>query len=75
MFKKIKVRRSHTLVFGGITIIGVVIWLWLGFNNEQKWPETFGYGKTAAQQDIAKWDIDVRPDGRGLYPAHFKTTH
>ncbi|SEN83491.1 cytochrome c [Mucilaginibacter gossypiicola] len=68
MLKKLKLRRSHALIFGGITIIGMVIWLWLSYQNKQKWPETFGYGKTANQQDIAKWDIDVRPDGKGLPP-------
>ncbi len=26
----------------------------------------FGYGKTASEEEIAGWDIDVRPDGVGL---------
>lgn len=26
----------------------------------------YGYGKTATQEEIAGWDIDVRPDGKGL---------
>jgi len=30
------------------------------------WPQRFGYGREAARQEIAAWDIDVRPDGRGL---------
>jgi mono/diheme cytochrome c family protein len=26
----------------------------------------FGFGRTATAQEIAAWDIDVRPDGKGL---------
>jgi len=28
----------------------------------------YGYGKAASQDEIAGWDIDVRPDGQGLPP-------
>ncbi|AYL95085.1 c-type cytochrome [Mucilaginibacter celer] len=66
MLKKLKLRRSHALIFGLIIIIGVVIWLWPPVKTEPQWPKTFGYGKTATQQEIAKLDIDVRPDGKGL---------
>jgi cytochrome c len=67
MFKKIKVRRSHVLIFSGIIIIGVVIWLWPAFASDQRnWPKNFGYGKPATKEDIAALDIDVRPDGKGL---------
>ncbi|MEP7063473.1 MAG: c-type cytochrome [Betaproteobacteria bacterium] len=30
----------------------------------------FGFGKAATPAEIAGWDIDVRPDGRGLPPGH-----
>lgn len=30
------------------------------------WPEQFGFGKPATAQQVAAWDIDVRPDGKGL---------
>jgi cytochrome c len=30
----------------------------------------FGFGKPATPAEIAGWDIDVRPDGRGLPPGH-----
>jgi S-disulfanyl-L-cysteine oxidoreductase SoxD len=30
------------------------------------WPRQFGFGKPATPQQIAAWDIDVRPDGKGL---------
>lgn len=67
MFKKFKVRRSHVLIFVGIIIIGVVIWLWPAFlSGREKWPQSFGYGKTATKEEIAALDIDVRPDGKGL---------
>jgi cytochrome c len=29
-------------------------------------PATFGWGRVATAQEIAAWDIDVRPDGMGL---------
>jgi S-disulfanyl-L-cysteine oxidoreductase SoxD len=32
------------------------------------WPARFEFGRTASQEEIAKVDIDVRPDGRGLPP-------
>ena len=28
--------------------------------------ESFGFGRTATAEEIAGWDIDVRPDGMGL---------
>lgn len=31
-------------------------------------PGRFGYGTTPAREQIAGWDIDVRPDGAGLPP-------
>ena len=37
-------------------------------NKEESkdWPESFGFGKVASDEQIAKLDIDVRPDGEGL---------
>ena len=32
------------------------------------WPDRFGFGRPATSQQIAAWDIDVRPDGSGLPP-------
>ena len=29
-------------------------------------PDTYGMGRAVAAEEIAAWDIDVRPDGRGL---------
>ena len=29
-------------------------------------PERFGFGRAATAEEIARWDIDVRPDGTGL---------
>jgi len=31
-------------------------------------PELFGFGKTPTAEQISAWDIDVRPDGKGLPP-------
>lgn len=30
------------------------------------WPATFGFGRTATKEEIAKWDISIRPDGKNL---------
>ena len=29
-------------------------------------PQHYGFGKSVSLQEIAKWDIDIRPDGKGL---------
>ncbi|MFB2118167.1 c-type cytochrome [Parapedobacter sp. 2B3] len=34
--------------------------------EEATWPKRFGFGKHATESDIARWDIDIRPDGKGL---------
>src|SRR5665213_3374531 len=33
-------------------------------------PRNFGIGHVATQEQIAGWDIDVRPDGQGAPPGH-----
>lgn len=35
-------------------------------DSEEFWPESFGYGRRATVSEIALWDIDIMPDGRGL---------
>jgi cytochrome c len=30
------------------------------------WPASFGFGRTATQEEIERLDTDVRPDGKGL---------
>jgi cytochrome c len=34
--------------------------------DTNKWPRTFGFGRIATAAEIKTWDIDVRPDGKGL---------
>jgi mono/diheme cytochrome c family protein len=34
--------------------------------DTNKWPKSFGFGRTATAAEIKAWDIDVRPDGKGL---------
>ena len=61
-------------VFAGAVLVGL-----LAFTNnkvkssEQKpladttrWPKKFGFGRMASRQEINAWDIDIRPDGKGL---------
>jgi len=33
---------------------------------KKTWPDKFGIGRSADKDFIARWDIDVRPDGKGL---------
>lgn len=33
-----------------------------------KYPNHFGFGRTATAEEIRAWDIDIRPDGQGLPP-------
>jgi cytochrome c len=36
--------------------------------DTNKWPKTFGFGRAATKVEINAWDIDIRPDGKGLPP-------
>lgn len=36
------------------------------FSDTTLLPSSFGFGRKATQDEIDKWDIDVRPDGKGL---------
>jgi mono/diheme cytochrome c family protein len=38
----------------------------LGLAATASHAQTYGFGKPAAEREIAGWDIDVSPDGRGL---------
>ena len=34
----------------------------------QDWPDAFGFGAAATEEEIRAWDFDVMPDGTGLPP-------
>ena len=34
--------------------------------EKEQWPQSFNIGRPATEQEIAKLDIDVQPDGKGL---------
>jgi mono/diheme cytochrome c family protein len=34
--------------------------------DTNKWPAGFAIGRNATRDEVAAWDIDVRPDGKGL---------
>ena len=38
----------------------------LPLSDTAKWPVTFGFGRVPTQAEISAWDIDIRPDGKGL---------
>ncbi|WP_025142016.1 c-type cytochrome [Pedobacter jeongneungensis] len=44
----------------------VPIQVQLPLTDSLKRPAKFGFGRPATAQEIAAWDIDVRPDGKGL---------
>lgn len=65
----------------GVIVLGMVLITVLGaysyhgaagkpdpsiMTDTTQWPASFGFGKEATPQQIAAWDIDVRPDGVGL---------
>jgi mono/diheme cytochrome c family protein len=45
----------------------VAVALTLGTSGDGP-PARFGFGRPATADEIAAWDIDVRPDGKGLPP-------
>src|SRR4051812_19349058 len=68
-------RTAITSVFAGMCVLvslafnnagKVNICKKLPLNDTNRWPATFGLGRTATIKDINAWDIDVRPDGKGL---------
>lgn len=63
---KIKTVRFLLTIGFIIFVSGIVIFLGRALESSQPQPETFGFGKLVGQQEIAKLDIDIRPDGKGL---------
>lgn len=63
-----------TAILGGIILIGLMAFTGrpLRQSKQQRlkdttqWPPKFGFGHAATLQEIELWDIDVRPDGKGL---------
>lgn len=47
-------------------VAGILIFSLKVFNPAPQVPERFGFGQLASTQEIAQWDIDIRPDGKGL---------
>lgn len=60
----------------GRWICGALAFLWSACGNPKPRDAapgaqpTFGFGRPAAADEIAAWDIDVRPDGAGLPPGN-----
>jgi len=68
---KLGIGRKFIVILTGVVLITIsgVIWFKrdLPLKPETKnWPVSFGFGCKATPQEIATWDIDVRPDGKGL---------
>ena len=62
MQENIKVMRLTTLTFACILIIACNH----NTRDTPSWPASFHIGRPATSTEIAAWDIDVRPDGKGL---------
>jgi mono/diheme cytochrome c family protein len=63
----VKLQKKRWLA--ALVVIGAVTGIWYTFRSVQMRevrPAQFGFGRTAQAAEIKKWDIDVRPDGRGL---------
>ncbi len=64
------------LIMTGATIIGTTVarqWKQPGKHisyavDTTQMPKAFGFGRAASPQDIARWDISIPPDGKGLPP-------
>lgn len=48
--------------------------LWTAPTFPQGWPDAFGLGVAATEEEIRAWDIDVMPDGTGLPPGSGSVT-
>jgi cytochrome c len=55
-------------VLAAIAVAGILFSAHLLAGNPVKPPGYYGYGEAATAEQIAGWDIDVRPDGKGLPP-------
>ncbi|RKR85133.1 cytochrome c [Mucilaginibacter gracilis] len=70
----IKKRKSYIVIIGGLSIVGLTAFNdGRGMHHQKrsltdttKIPAKYGFGRVVTQQEIDKWDIDVRPDGKGL---------
>jgi len=63
---KIKTAR-FILTLGFIVLItAILIFLGKTYYPDRPAPERFGFGKPVSTQEVAKLDIDIRPDGKGL---------
>ncbi len=68
--------RFFMVIICGMMTIGVMSSRSNGVLNYQKrvmqdttkWPATFGFGRTATAAEISRWDIAIRPAGKGLPP-------
>ncbi len=48
--------------------VGLIVAFGFVVEGHAEEPGHFGYGQTATAEQIAGWDIDIRPDGMGLPP-------
>ena len=55
--------------------IALVSQLGLSYAVYAQEPGYYGLGRTATDAEIAGWDIDVRPDGKGLPPGSGSVSH
>lgn len=64
-----RIKGYHPLVIylSAFVIVAVVFYaMGCVFSAKKSPPEHFGIGRPATSAEIKEWDIDVRPDGKGL---------
>ena len=47
----------------GLLLLGSI---WAASALADETPDSYGFGRDATAQEIAAWDIDIKPDGEGL---------
>jgi mono/diheme cytochrome c family protein len=68
------IKTKLTAIFSGVILISLLAFkdgalhqsFQIQASDTTKWPARFGFGYTPTAQEITAWDIDVRPDGKGL---------
>lgn len=57
-------RSAATVILGIVCAVAVAVPVFAAEGDEET--VVYGFGRPATAEEIASWDIDVRPDGKGL---------
>ena len=63
----VKLKKRSWLAALFVAVAATMIWyIFQSVPKQAQQPPKFGLGRIAQAAEIRKWDIDIRPDGRGL---------